>query len=450
MDDDSQEEHRRRSGSGMGIDGTLDLTPIYGRDISTVPLEDLFPLPWSIHSTPSLSSDRVDEDPTTGQAPSFSSPLGPRQSDLSAVSSIRLWQEEDTLTIEKSRVLEQLRNMTTEVDDLESRLQAIKRKRARAANAALQKVKDNQEAEAQEMRQILGSVHHLSISEQPNAARDTGSGSAQGSTRTPLTTLSTHAISNIDVDMIRRLQTFTNTTFTSIQNQLLTPEDGAVARRYHITGTCFQLDFKVEFTVREPSLNLQDVHVQVPRSVQNELGGFVSRVQSQSLLLPFFRTFSQYAQMDYDRQSVMTKLAKSFPQLIKMSHSMRRLSKSTRSASTAGDMPPSTVSPAGPGVQSMVFCGSRKSSPELVFHWVIDVTEQGKIVPHVRLLPRMPKKWRVADEKGTLDGIPTHFARLLQLKGTENAVAVLLRCVFGRKVAEERAAAEEEEEEEES
>lgn len=39
---------------------------------------------------------------------------------------------------------------------------------------------------------------------------------------------------------------------------------------------------------------------------------------------------------------------------------------------------------------------------------------------------------RQADEKSTLDAIPTHFVRLLQLKGTEGAVAVLLRCVFGK------------------
>lgn len=54
--------------------------------------------------------------------------------------------------MEKSRILEQLRNMTTEVDQLESRLQAVKRRRARAANSALQKLRETQESEVQEMR----------------------------------------------------------------------------------------------------------------------------------------------------------------------------------------------------------------------------------------------------------------------------------------------------------
>jgi len=39
---------------------------------------------------------------------------------------------------------------------------------------------------------------------------------------------------------------------------------------------------------------------------------------------------------------------------------------------------------------------------------------------------------KLADTKLTLDEIPLQFARLLQLKGTEGAVAVLLQCVYGR------------------
>ncbi|KAF9984767.1 hypothetical protein BGZ65_012648, partial [Modicella reniformis] len=321
--DGYQGDQRKSSGTGAGVDGITSITPFYGRNVTTTAADDnleLFPLSWESRS-PALSSDRVEEVVRN----SFSSPFGRRRSDISTSSSSRLGQEEDTLTVEKSRILEQLRHMTTEVDQLESRLQAVKRRRARAANSAVQKLQDAQQTEAQEMRQILSSVHHLRLSDQSKKRGDPD--------RTPLTTLSTQALSNIDVDMIRRLQTYTNITFTSIQNHLFITEDDTKARRYHLVGVCFQLDFKVEFTVREPSLDLEDIHVELPLSVQKELGTFVSRVQNESLLLPFFRTFVQYAQMDYDRQSAMNNLAKRFPQLVKSNHSIRRLSKATRSAS---------------------------------------------------------------------------------------------------------------------
>ncbi|KAG0257988.1 hypothetical protein BG011_003605 [Mortierella polycephala] len=61
-------------------------------------------------------------------------------------------EESDTLQVEKSRVLEQLQLMTTEVDRLESRLQAAKRRRARAVVSALEKHQKAQDADAREMR----------------------------------------------------------------------------------------------------------------------------------------------------------------------------------------------------------------------------------------------------------------------------------------------------------
>ncbi|KAI1316129.1 hypothetical protein EDD11_010443 [Mortierella claussenii] len=333
--------------------------------------------------------------------------------------------ESDLLTVEKSRVLEQLRHITTEVDQLESRLQAVKRRRARAAASALQKQQEAQEVEAQEVRNILGSVRHLSLSDGSKQ-----SGPEKKAARSPL---SSHSTSPIDIEMIRKLQGFTNIGFTSIQHRTLSAtESGVRDRRYHIDGTCFQLEFEVEFTVHEPNLNLSNLHIQLPRSAQSELGKFVQKAQMESNLLPFFRTLVQYAQMDYDRQVLMTNLTNRFPQLIKSNRTLSKLSGSPQQGRHSAFTP---ASPSGPGVQSLIFCGRRKSAPELVFHWVIDVTDRGKVKPYVRLLPRMPKKWRLADDKATLDAIPTQFVRLLQLKGTEGAVAILLQCVYGRQAA---------------
>ncbi|KAF9935986.1 hypothetical protein BGZ67_002756 [Mortierella alpina] len=337
------------------------------------------------------------------------------------MSAVSRTEEDDTLHVEKSRVLDQLQHLTTEVERLESRLQAVKRKRARAVISAMERHQKAQETEAQEMRYVLDTIHHMSISE---SVRNAGVGTAEQdgkvSNRTLFSSMGTAKLSGLTIDMIRKQQNFTNMSFSSIQNHILsTSETGLRGRRYHIAGSCNQLQFNIQFTVHEPSLDLSDVQVVVPRSTEPELGLFISRVKRESMLLPFFQTLSQYAQMDYDRRSLMDKLAKRFPKLIKSNHALRKLPVD------------GTVLPGGSGVQSLTFRSARSSSPELVLQWTIDVTEHGTVVPRLGLLPRMPTKWRQTDDKGTLDAISTQFIRLVQLKGTEAAVAALLECVYG-------------------
>ncbi|KAF9948092.1 hypothetical protein BGZ70_002372 [Mortierella alpina] len=252
-----------------------------------------------------------------------------------------------------------------------------------------------------------------------NEGTDAAGKAVEDSNRTLFTSMGTAKLSGLNIDMIRKQQNFTNITFSTIQNHILpASETGLIGRRYRIAGSCFQLQFNIQFTVHEPSLDLSDVEVVVPRSLEPELSMFISRVRRESLLLPFFQTLSQYAQMDFDRRSLMDRLAKRFPKLIKSNHALRKLPVD------------GAMLPGGPGVQSLTFRSDRSSSPELVLQWTIEVTAHGTVVPRLGLLPRMPTKWRQTDNKATLDAIPTQFIRLVQLKGTEAAVATLLECIY--------------------
>ncbi|KAF9382900.1 hypothetical protein CPB97_006871 [Podila verticillata] len=323
--------------------------------------------------------------------------------------------ESDELQVEKSQILEQLQLATAEVEGLEERLAAAKRKRARTVSAALEKHKKKQQTEAKEMRAVLGSIQQSS-----------GPGTVRP--RSPRNTFSTPTTANLSLGIIQRLQNFTNIHFTSIQNYILTARNlGCCTRQYNISGACFQLDFKLEFTVNEPALSLDSFHIEVPTSVRKELGDFITESERRSLLLPFFEVFTQYAQLDHDRQTLMRKLSQRFPQLVKSNHRSP-----SRTSTTLGKMAGPTTLVGGPGVQVLVFGGSK--TPELVFQWVIDITGDGKIIPQVRMLPRMPRSWRQLDDKATLDAIPSQFVRLIQLKGVEGAVTILLECVYGREV----------------
>ncbi|CAO3570223.1 unnamed protein product [Mortierella alpina] len=260
------------------------------------------------------------------------------------------------------------------------------------------------------------SISGMTGKEGPGAAGKAG----EASNRTLFSSMGIAKLSGLNIDMIRKQQNFTNMAFSSIQNHILSAsEAGLRGRRYHIAGSCFQLQFNIQFTVHEPSLDLSDLEVVVPRSLEPELGLFISRVRRESTLLLFFQTLSQYAQMDFDRRSSMDRLAKRFPELIKSNHALRKLPVDV------------TILPGGAGVQSLTFGSARSSSPELVLQWTIEVTEHGTVVPRLGLLPRMPTKWRQTDDKATLDAIPTQFVRLVQLQGIEAAVATLLECVYG-------------------
>ncbi|KAG0282911.1 hypothetical protein BGZ96_012718 [Linnemannia gamsii] len=401
---------------------------------------------WSGPSTPSIPSGV--SIPGDSIFKNMTSPArGLLQPSDTLTSTLRIDEEEDTLHIEKSRILEHLRHATAEVDELESRLQAVRRRRARAVVDALESHQKAQESEAKEMRNVLGSIHQLTISEDEREAGSTSEvkkAKEAVPVKTLLSTLTAHGQSCINVALVQRLQSFTNIVFTCIENYVISkPETENSRRRYRITGSCYRLEFEVQFVVHEPTLDLTELKITVPHSVRQELGRFVSSAEKHAMLLPFFRTLLQYSQMDYDRRTLMNNLARRFPRLLKANHTFFKLAKSKvrsplKKSFNKTDAYASSqwAPPGGHGVQTLTFSGSSKSSPELVLQWIIETTEQGGIVPHMRLLPRMHKKWRQADEKGTLDAIPTQFARLIQLKGTEGAISVLLQCVYGRRATE--------------
>lgn len=81
------------------------------------------------------------------------------------------------------------------------------------------------------------------------------------------------------------------------------------------------------------------------------------------MLLPFFRTLLKYAQMDYDRRTLMNNLAQRFPRLLKANHAFFKLSKSKVRSSSMGfdkvDASSRWALPGGPGVQTLTFSGIR-------------------------------------------------------------------------------------------
>ncbi|KAF9584222.1 hypothetical protein BGW38_007197 [Lunasporangiospora selenospora] len=363
------------------------------------------------------------EEPLLGITPSE---LGGHLNPLEISSSSGSMLVEGDLNVEKSSLLEQLRNMTAEVDRLEAKLESVKRRRERAVTAALEKHQENQETDAKEMRAILGSINQLSLKESMAKGIDPKS-------RGPLS----NTPASIDIDMIQRLQNFTKISYTSIQNRIRSATKvGVTSREYQFVGHCYLQEFDVRFTVCESELMLEELQIKVAHSAQSELEAFLDRATRDRELMPFFQTFCQYAQMDSDRQKLMNTLAERFPRLVKNSRALVNTAQESQGDGLT------SVPAIRSGAQVLTFSGPRQvlrlfdsevigNDPDLILSWIINATPQGRIIPQLQLLPRMPKKWRQADERSILDSIPTQFARLMQLRGVEGAVAILLRCIYG-------------------
>ncbi|KAF9976180.1 hypothetical protein BGZ73_009034 [Actinomortierella ambigua] len=336
------------------------------------------------------------------------------------------------LQVEKSRLLEQLRYMREDVDELEAQLQALRRKKARSNTISQAQQQRKRAKEALDMKYEQGG-------EKRSQGYETGKQSA----------------------LLQQLRSFTNISFTQIQSQLEPFEDTSVpstksstlprtdnspgtedddalliskSRHYHYQGSCYELDFDVKFIVREPDLVLEGLMIKVPTGVEAEIGTFLEKAEKDSSLLLFFRTFHRYAQMNYQRKKLWNKFARQYPHLV----AMASLNKDQPSAATTSSTLQRkrrrnvAILPGQDGIQVLTFRSSRRADMELVFNWRIHVDQHGHLTPLLRLLPKVTTLWKQSDQKAVVENLPIQFLRLVEMKGVQGAVVTILKSVYGQ------------------
>ncbi|CAJ0767417.1 3937_t:CDS:2, partial [Entrophospora sp. SA101] len=69
-----------------------------------------------------------------------------------------------------------------------------------------------------------------------------------------------------------------------------------------------------------------------------------------------------------------------------------------------------------------------KNYPELLFVWNLNLTPLGRvIITDLRLIPIMSHQWKTLDEFNIIDQIPNHFQQLVEVKGVQFAVEIIVK-----------------------
>ncbi|KAG0232313.1 hypothetical protein BGW42_008279 [Actinomortierella wolfii] len=346
------------------------------------------------------------------------------------------------LQVEKSRLLEQLRNMRSEVDELEAKLQALRRKKARSNTTSVEQQQRKLAKEAQDMRKFLYKLNSSTVTpitkslneEDRDGKRDRTSLLSNG--QLFRNSISASSMSGLDQRLLQQLRAFTNITFTLIRSQLepfeepsmlpfksatssraenghITDDDDTLmapkSRYYHYQGSCYQLEFDVKFVVREPDLVLEGLKIKVPTGVETELGIFLESKDETSS----------------PTSSSLSKEHNHSPDIMGKDPLQSTVVQRKRKRSEM-------ILPGRDGAQVLTFRGPKRLDMELVLNWRIHVDQHGQFTPLLRLLPKVTSLWKQADQKSVVENLPIQFLRLVEMKGVEGAIVTILKSVYGQ------------------
>ncbi|KAF0492800.1 Centromere protein P [Gigaspora margarita] len=178
---------------------------------------------------------------------------------------------------------------------------------------------------------------------------------------------------------------------------------GEHIRHYIMTGDSRGLGFNLEFDVIEPDLCIQNLKIKIEPFIRREIGHFIENMERDANLLTFFKGFIEYARLNDQRELFFNAMKQKFSFL--------------------------AVDVCANFLLKFSDPNDSRISPELIFTWRLNLTP-GHVRPDVSLLARMPDHWRTNDEKRVIDQIPYNFQKLVELKGIQPAVEMIVMSIF--------------------
>ncbi|XP_023563565.1 centromere protein P [Octodon degus] len=88
--------------------------------------------------------------------------------------------------------------------------------------------------------------------------------------------------------------------------------------------------------------------------------------------------------------------------------------------------------PEGSCSHCLGICSARHPGFELVIVWRIQIDEEGKVLPKLDLLTKIPQRALQLDKNGVIENAPLSFRTLLGVLGIEAAVESLIRLLHAR------------------
>ncbi|XP_036752784.2 centromere protein P isoform X1 [Manis pentadactyla] len=179
-----------------------------------------------------------------------------------------------------------------------------------------------------------------------------------------------------------------------------------VQQRHRLSGSCHMITFQLEFQIleiqNEESLSsvITDLNIIMEPTEYSELSEFVSRAEERRDLFMFFRSLHFFVEWCEYRKRTFKHFKDKYPEAVHLSEGASSSCMGVRSAS--------------------------QPEFELVIVWRIQVDDEGRAVPKLDLLPRVPRRALELDQNGIIEAAPVSFQALLGVLGIEAALESLI------------------------
>ncbi|XP_057578486.1 centromere protein P isoform X2 [Hippopotamus amphibius kiboko] len=180
-----------------------------------------------------------------------------------------------------------------------------------------------------------------------------------------------------------------------------------VLQRHRLSGNCHMITFQLEFQILEiqnkESLSsvITDLSIIMEPTEYSELSEFVSRVEERRDLFMFFRSLHFFVGWCEYRKRTFKRFKEKYPEAVHL--------------------------PEGASSSCMGIRSPRQPGFELVIVWRIQIDEEGKVLPKLDLLTKVPLRALELDKKRVIETAPLSFRTLLGVLGIEAALESLIK-----------------------
>ncbi|CAH1757489.1 10394_t:CDS:2 [Entrophospora sp. SA101] len=201
--------------------------------------------------------------------------------------------------------------------------------------------------------------------------------------------------------------------------------DGNDVFQKQIYAKTYGIYFLVEFEVCMSDSIIKSLKIMINEAIRREIGGFFESVEKNRNIHVLFKGIVNYARINQQRTQLFKYLKQKYSKLITdsmiLSPPLQKFNKQEEINVEINNF--------------LKFSDKSKNYPELLFVWNLSLTSLGRvIITDLKLIPLTPimsHQWKTLDVFNIIDQIPSHFQQLVEVKGVQFAVEIIVKILFG-------------------
>nr|XP_056707102.1 centromere protein P [Euleptes europaea] len=202
------------------------------------------------------------------------------------------------------------------------------------------------------------------------------------------------------------LTNFTGIGFKNYSKKLLEKNEIETAYKYRLSGNCQSVPFQLEFKLTKENQSnkndyavVTDLNIIIESEESSDLSKLVSRVEESGNLLLFFKSLSCFSEWSEYRKCTLAHFKNKYPNIVAL--------------------------PEGLPGDCMILKNTELPGFELMIVWKIHVDKDGKVVPVLDLLSKIPMP--VLENKKFASDMPHWFRSLLHVLGIEASIEAMIK-----------------------